>query len=268
MVKLMKKVFFLTEKKLNALIAEQIEKSKQQHAIDLKTEIINKQINLSSLQSQINPHFLYNALECVRGRAIIDKAPFVADMVQTLANYFRYSISSKSNIVTIREELKNIDNYLKIQQFRYNNRFNIEIIYNHRDDILDAILPKLTLQPILENSIIRGFERKLGEADIKIDIVATRKNINIVISDNGMGISKVNLKKLNDSISKYDVLEQKINSSHGLAMPNVNKRLKLFFGEKYGIHVSSIEGIGTDVEIHIPYLIDNNKERNYEKRNS
>lgn len=251
----MKKIYILTEKKLNKIIMQKVEESKQQHAIDLQTEILKKQINLNSLQSQINPHFLYNALESVRGRAIIDKAPVIADMVQALANYFRYNISSKTDIVTIREELANADNYLKIQQFRFNNRFKVDISYDTEDDVLEAIIPKLTFQPILENTILHGFEKKLGDANIKIEIVATRKNINIVISDNGIGVSKEKLKCLNDRINQHDILEQSKKNHMGLALPNVNKRLKLFFGEEYGLHISSIEGIGTDVEIHIPYVL-------------
>lgn len=251
----MKKIYILTKKKLDKLITEEIEKSKQQHATDLQTEIINKQINLISLQNQINPHFLYNALECVRGRAIIDNVPEIADMVQALARYFRYSINSKSNIVTIQDELENIENYLKIQQFRFNNRFNIDISYESEDDILEAIIPKLTLQPILENSILHGFERKIGTANLKVEIIATRKNINILISDDGIGISKDKLKMLRDRINQYNVLDQHSNDHSGLALPNINKRLKLFFGDEFGINITSIKGLGTDVEIHIPYII-------------
>jgi len=251
------RIYILTQKQLDKLISEQIEKSKQEYAANLQAELINKQISLTSLQNQINPHFLYNALESLRGRAILDNAPAIADMAQALARYFRYNISSKNDIVTIREELDNIGNYMKIQQFRFNNRFNIDIRHDPEDDVLDAIIPKLTLQPILENSILHGFERKLGDANIKIEIVKTRKNINILISDNGIGISKDNLKMLNERIEHFDLLKQETNHHLGLALPNINKRLKLLFGEEYGLHISSIEGVGTDVEIHIPYVINN-----------
>lgn len=254
----MGKIYILTEKKLKKIISEEIEKSNQQYATDLQRNLANKQISLASLQSQINPHFLYNALECVRGRAIIDRAPVVADMVQALARYFRYSINSKNNIVTIEEELDSIKNYVKIQQFRFNNRFYIDITYDPEDNVLEAIIPKLTLQPIVENSILHGFKKKIGDAHIKIEIVATRKNINIVISDDGIGISKDKLKMLNEKIYQYNILEQD-NNHVGIALPNIDKRLKLFFGNEYGIYISSIEGVGTDVEVHIPYIL------NYEK---
>ncbi|WP_169449888.1 sensor histidine kinase [Cohnella laeviribosi] len=247
----------MTQKQLDKLIAEQVEKSRQEFVANLQTELINKQITLTSLQNQINPHFLYNALESLRGRAILDNAPAIADMAQALARYFRYNISSKSDIVTIREELDNIGNYMKIQQFRFNNRFHIDIRHDPDDDVLDAIIPKLTLQPILENSIHHGFERKLGDANIRIEIVRTRKNINILISDNGIGISKEKLKMLNERIEHFDLLKQEENQHLGLALPNINKRLKLLFGDEYGLHVSSIEGVGTDVELHIPYVINN-----------
>lgn len=247
------KLHLLTDERLKQLIQNEIKASNEKHATDLQLEIIKKQISLSSLQSQINPHFLYNALECVRGQAIIDHAPVIVDMVQAISNYFRYSISSKSDIVTLNDEINNVKNYLKIQQFRFSNRFRVDFSYAS-DDILEAIIPKLTLQPIIENSIQHGFEKSLGEAKIKIEIIATQKNINILISDNGLGMDKETLKRLNDKIVHYDVIKDNSSRHTGVAIPNIDKRLKMLFGEEYGIHIASLEGIGTDVEIHIPKL--------------
>lgn len=252
----MQKIHILTDKKLERIIARRIEENKTRLNIELQREVMNNQMSLASLQSQINPHFLYNALEGIRGQALLDNAPVIVDIAQALANYFRYSISSKSDIATLQEELSNVNNYLKIQQFRFNNRFIIEINYDKEDrDILDVTLPKLTLQPIIENAICHGFEKKIGQAKINIDIEATKRSVNITISDNGMGMDEKTLYELNKSIVNYDVSQSPIGRHNGIAMPNINRRLQLMFGEEYGIHISSIKDIGTDVDLHIPFCI-------------
>lgn len=252
----MQKIHILTDRKLEEIIAKRIEESKIRLNIELQREAMNNQISLASLQSQINPHFLYNALEGIRGQALLDNAPVIVDISQALANYFRYSISSKSDIATLQEELNNVNNYLKIQQFRFNNRFLIEINYDKEDrDILTVTLPKLTLQPIIENAICHGFEKKIGEAKISINIEATKKSVNITISDNGMGMDEKALQELNKRIINYDVSQNPMGHHNGIAMPNINRRLQLMFGEEYGIHISSIKDIGTDVDLHIPFYI-------------
>lgn len=263
----MRKWYFLSQKQLDEMIIGEVEKSMERHATALQEKISMKQMNLTSLQSQINPHFLYNALECIRGRAIMDEAPIIVDMAQALANYFRYSISTKNDVVSLREELASVNNYLKIQQFRFSDRFRIEMNMDAEDSILDSTIPKLTLQPIVENCIQHGLERKIGDANIVIDIVSTGNNINIRVSDNGVGMNKSSLKALNERISHYNVLERENpRSGHiGLAMPNINKRLQLLFGDEYGIHVASVENVGTDVEIHIPQIHLDDKDCIYEK---
>ncbi len=252
----MPKVFLLTEKQLNNQIARAIEREFAKTANEQDVETKNELAIFNSLQSQIDPHFLYNALESIRGQAILDKAPVIAEMAEALANYFRYSISSRSNIATLKEELRNVENYLKIQLFRFGNRFKVEINYEEDEDVLEAILPKLTLQPIIENSIIHGFSRLIKDACIKINITPTEKTIKIVISDNGVGMNESDLRALNEKIENYKTTLQTTQVKHvGIAMPNIDQRLKILFGKDYGIHVFSIEGIGTDVEIYIPYLL-------------
>ena len=108
----MKKVYILTEKKLKKLINERVEEVKRETNNELQKMVMEKDANLASLQSQINPHFLYNALEGIRGQAILDEAPVIEKIAQELAYYFRYSISSKNYVVTLAEELENVKNYL------------------------------------------------------------------------------------------------------------------------------------------------------------
>lgn len=148
-------------------------------------------------------------------------------------------------------------NYIRIQQFRFPNRFQLEIRYDREDyDVLEAIMPKMTLQPIIENAVSHGFERSRKKAKIVVGIVLTEKNVNIIISDNGTGMEREVLEKLNQRIRNCEMERNSQRRHNGIAMPNVNRRLQLMFGEDYGIHISSIKDTGTDVEIHIPFCTD------------
>lgn len=249
----MKKVYILTETKLKKLIEEQALELQKKVNIEMERKVLEKETNLASLQSQMNPHFLYNALEGIRGQAFIDDAPVIADIAQALADYFRYNISSRGDTATLNEELNNVKNYLRIQQFRFNNRFLIDIQYDQEDyHVMEAILPKLTLQPIIENAISHGFTKVKKEARITIKIISTKKSVNITISDNGVGMDCETLMNLNNTISGSMIPEKGKGRHNGIAMPNVNKRIQLMFGENYGLYISSIKDVGTDVDIHIP----------------
>ena len=156
----MKKIHILTDEKLQQLIEERGRQIEEEKSRKLQEEVIEKEALLSSLQSQINPHFLYNALEGIRGQALLEGSDVIADIARALAGFFRYSISSRDNIATLHEELKNMKDYLKIQQFRFGNRFHIDIEYEENDyEVMQAVLPKMTLQPIVENAIAHGFEK-------------------------------------------------------------------------------------------------------------
>lgn len=254
----MKKLYLLTEKKLNKMIEERVEQEKSKLNPELEQELLKKHMDITMLQGQINPHFLYNALECIRGQALLCDMPEIADITEALSKFFRYSINTRSNVVTIREELENVTSYVKIQQYRFHNRFQIEVLYDKEDlEILEALIPKLTLQPIIENAIVHGFERSRKNAYIKIEIIKTVRHINILISDNGTGMNRQQLDALSESILKKQDVEHLKNEgkSNGIALYNINRRIQLFYGEEYGINVSSLEGIGTDVEIHIPFLL-------------
>lgn len=251
----MKKYRIISEKKIEELIQERICNYVKDMNRDYEREILMKQANIATLQGQINPHFLYNSLECIRGQALIQGAAEIADTTQALSKFFRYSISSKSDVVTLKEELDNVINYMKIQQYRFKDRFNLAIKYDKDEErILNAQLPKLTLQPIVENAIEHGFEQKSSDAMIKIEIIDTKKNLNIIVSDNGRGMNVETLNSLLGEMEneRSDKSSEKEGTHIGIAMNNVNRRIKLFYGEEYGLFITSIENIGTDVEIHIP----------------
>lgn len=136
------------------------------------SEILMKVAEINNLQDQINPHFLYNTLEVIRGEALINGDKKVAEMTEALANYFRYNISRKETFVYLKDELKNICNYFKIQQHRFGDRISFEIVYHgiEEKDVQNCYIPKLILQPIVENSIYHGLEMKIGGGVIKIHI--------------------------------------------------------------------------------------------------
>ena len=223
-------------------------------------QILDKQTELTALQSQINPHFLYNTLESIRGQALLDDNREIARMVEALAAFFRYSISRhQSNLVTLRDELANINNYMLIQRYRFNNRFSLEVIIDEEDEAAyDYLIPRLIIQPVIENAIFHGFEDVMENGRITIEVMLTETTMILVISDNGKGIDGKTLQKLNDKIHSPDMnLDEETpgNSRHrntGIALPNIHKRIQLLFGPEYGVNVYSTLGQGTDVEIIMP----------------
>ena len=220
-------------------------------------QIFDKQTELTALQSQINPHFLYNTLECIRGQALLDDNIEIAKMVEALSSFFRYSISKKGNLVTLRDELANIENYMLIQRYRFNNRFSMEIIIDEEDEAAyDFLVPRLIIQPVIENAIFHGLEERMEDGIVSIEVIVTDLDMIITISDNGKGIDCEELEELNNRINANDMeLDDKNKSNQintGIALPNINRRIRLLFGKEYGVNVYSTLGKGTDVEIIIP----------------
>lgn len=236
-------------------------------------QILNKQTELTALQSQINPHFLYNTLDTIRGQALLDDNYEIAKMVEALSSFFRYSISRKGNLVTLRDELANINNYMLIQRYRFNNRFSLEIIIDEEDKVAyDFLIPRLIIQPVVENAIFHGLEEKLEGGTVTIEIIVTERNLILMISDNGKGMDRKTLNALNDRIcsnQKLPVENVEGNQrSTGIALPNIHRRIQLLFGEAYGVHVYSSIGQGTDVEITIPADYKMREEKKNEKGDS
>lgn len=182
-------------------------------------------------------------------------------MTEALAAFFRYTISQVENLVTLEDELANIENYYYIQQFRFEDKLALNICYELEDgvselEILQYRIPKLTLQPIVENSIYHGIERKIGKGHVIIKISLGVERLYIRITDDGLGMSEERLKRLNDKLQELSLDEEMntVKRNGGIAIVNVNNRIKLLFGEEYGIYVYSREGIGTDVDITLPIV--------------
>ena len=195
----------------------------------------------------------------------------IAKMVEALSAFFRYSISRKGNLVTLRDELANIENYMLIQRYRFNNRFSMEVLIDEEDEeAFDFLIPRLIIQPVVENAIFHGLEEKLEGGKVTIDIIVTDKNLILMISDNGKGMDVDTLKELNARIQSNNVelddREERNQRNTGIALPNIHKRIQLLFGEEYGVNVYSTAGQGTDVEITIPANYKTDREKDHEER--
>ena len=257
----MKKYRIISEDRLEELVAERSRDYAQKTSQSYQQELLKRQVYMKALQNQINPHFLYNTLECIRGQALLYDAKEIADTAQTLSRFFRYSINTSSDIVTLRDELSNVKDYMKIQQYRFKDRFYLTVnVEDTEEDLLLARIPKLTFQPIVENAITHAFTDKLKFNNISIEIKASSRHIRIVISDDGKGIEEPVLKKLNRELQDQDLSGELENgaqaspsdSHNGIALGNVNQRIKLYFGAEYGLSVTSVPGMGTDVVLYIP----------------
>ena len=218
-------------------------------------DLNKRQAQYLALQNQINPHFLYNTLESIRGEALIAGLDGVADMTEALAKFFRYTITKVENLVSVEEELDNCETYFGIQKYRFGDRLNLHIEYDPKEyeKIMNCRIPKLTLQPILENSIIHGTELKIGAGNLYIRFACTQDRLIICISDDGVGMDEETLAALNRKLGRgNDSFGSPDEKKGGIALVNVNNRIHLIFGDEYGMHIYSVQQRGTDVEITIP----------------
>ena len=216
-----------------------IQTTNQQQLLLQKTE-------LNSLRMQINPHFIYNTLESIKWIAYMNDNKEIVIMVKALGDFMRSNISGPE-FITIEKELENIHCYLTIQKFRYNDKLDVRI--DIPPDLYHAKIPKLLIQPLIENSIVHGLEQKAGDGKIIIKGIREQEDVIIDIIDNGIGFSKLSLENLDlDFISPEDTRK-----NGGLGMKNVHQRIKMYYGESYGLSVTSEYGIRTCVRIRIPY---------------
>ena len=199
------------------------------------------------LQSQINPHFLYNTLDSIIWMIESGKNEEAAFMITQLAKLFRISLSKGHTVIRIRDELQHAQSYVNIQKVRYKNKF--EVVFDIRPDILDDCIVKLVLQPILENAINYGVREMDDCGKIIIRGWKEQENIFMQVSDNGMGIPE----------EEIDLLLKDTNRVHkkgsGVGLVNVNNRLRLLFGEPYGLQIESELDEGTTVTVSIPAIV-------------
>ncbi|AEI40680.1 cache domain-containing sensor histidine kinase [Paenibacillus mucilaginosus] len=206
-----------------------------------------KEAELHALQSQINPHFIYNTLESIRMTAEFNDDDEVADMTEILGKLLRYSITDKKEFVQVEDELEHLRNYMKLQEFRYPGRFRLEIEPYGRYESLRML--KLTVQPIVENAILHGMNPSQTMV-VSVSLALSGEDAVMVIKDNGVGMSGETLEKLRRSLSLPQA-EGDRRDKRGIGLRNVNERLKLYYGEAYGLEVYSTEGEGTEVHVRL-----------------
>ncbi|MBV7273941.1 sensor histidine kinase [Clostridium sp. PL3] len=211
----------------------------------VKEQEEKRKLEFKMLQAQINPHFLYNTLDSIIWMAEVNNENVVL-MVDALAKLFRISLSGGQEMITVEREIEHIRNYLIIQSMRYTNKFEYEI--NADESILNNTTLKLILQPLVENAIYHGIKAKRQKGLIIINAKKIDNNILYEIIDDGAGMDKTKC----EEILKYNP-SNNINKSHnGVGLKNVNERIKLYYGENYGLKIASEPGKGTTVQILIP----------------
>ncbi len=236
--------FVKMQNRLSNLINEVAQyKVNENKLVFLKTEA-----ELNALQQQINPHFLYNTLESIYWTAYSKGETEIAEMITALGNFFRTSINRGLEYITVEDEIKNIQNYVYLQRIRYNERFSVQ--WDIDDDILNYKIIKLILQPIIENAIVHGIEELPSDGLIVVKGYKKEDTLLFEIIDNGPGMEK----------EKVDYLNKYINSSEkdpsgSIGVRNVNQRIKLYYGEEYGIEMQSTPGKGTRVILKLPVTL-------------
>ena len=204
---------------------------------------------LDALQSQINPHFLYNTLDSIVWMIEGERYEDAVFMITQLASLFRISLSRGKTIIRIEDEIKHAKNYMNIQKVRYKNIFSIKFFID--DDVLECCTVKLIVQPLLENAIYYGVEYMDGEGEIEVRGYRRADDVYIEVADNGLGMPEETMRAL---------LDEKNQSGHerkkgsGVGLLNVHNRIRLRFGAAYGVEIESQPDEGTTVRLHLPYI--------------
>jgi len=202
------------------------------------------EVQLKALQHQINPHFLNNVLQSIKALAVCGDVDAISSITVLLGKVLAYSVYNPYELVTLDDEIRYVENYMKIQNIRYHNMFSYEIINN--DNLGDLKLPKLILQPIIENSIDHGISPK-REGHISLEVFKKHDKVFIRIEDDGIGICESDLAKIVENTESDNNFSQE--SSIGLT--NVNQRIKNIYNEKCQMTISSVYGLKTVVEISV-----------------
>lgn len=247
-------------------IFEHLNSEFEKHANLQSMEQLNEIADIKLLQSQISPHFLYNTLDSVRGELYLRQIFDIADMVEALSSLFRFNIDQKKMLIPFEEELANTEKYVQIMQFRFSNRFILLKQFDEMDErIMNYPIPKLTLQPIVENAIHHGLESKIGTGIITLNIQYTDQTMMITIEDDGAGMSSESLTRLNMQLSSGGGETAGSVRHNGIALRNINERISLLYGPDYGLSVASCSGRGTQVTLMLPVNPENPYENHTEE---
>jgi two-component system, sensor histidine kinase YesM len=232
--------------KLRELISKVVEEQRRKSDMEFQM-----------LQTQINPHFLYNTLDSIKWLAVIQNVNNISEMTTSLISLLKYNISQNNPSVSLEEEITSVSNYVKIQKYRYGDIFDIE--YHISETAKKCKVIKLLLQPIVENAIFHGFESIENNGKIIIDAKVNEDNLLIIqVSDNGSGMNE-------DCLNNILSSQLKITKFSGIGVKNIEDRIKLYFGEPFGISFSSVEAIGTTVTIMLPATLNDDSPQLYKR---
>ncbi|MDO4269854.1 MAG: sensor histidine kinase [Eubacteriales bacterium] len=211
-----------------------------------------KQAEYLALQNQINPHFLYNALEAIRSDALLADCAEIAETTEALATFFRYTISNLQEYVTFSDELDNAENYFTVQRCRFGDKLSMELELSD-EALLEARMPKLILQPLVENAVSHGLEGKLEHGTVRILVESSENTLFLRVRDDGVGMPEEQVARLNEAFAADDG-PTGVHLRDGIALRNVNSRIRLMFGEDYGLRIFSASGVGTECRVTLPLL--------------
>ncbi|CAM4077385.1 sensor histidine kinase [Paenibacillus alkaliterrae] len=216
-----------------------------------ESKLAEKNAQLSALQAQINPHFLYNTLNIMKSISRIRGIEEVAEMSESLAELFQYSMNNLQHPVPLREELNHIGNYMNIQQHRFSDRF--ELSCDIPEALRKASVLKLTIQPLIENAINHGLGKMKTGGCITLSARRNGDNLVIEVTDNGKGMDEEKLLELQRSLHSPFRINELRDDMHGIGLQNIGQRIRLFYGEKSDLTIVSSPGRGTTVKLEFPY---------------
>jgi two-component system, sensor histidine kinase YesM len=214
---------------------------------EYKSEIELKNAQLKALQAQINPHFLYNTLQMVGGIALAHHVNEIYSIANTMADMFRYSISGGSDLVSINDEIKHTENYLYIQKLRFQDRIQVDVSLD--ESISNILIPKFTLQPLVENAFEHGLSKRTHGGKLVIRVLETKEHLEITVWDNGEGMDEEQTESLMEQIRNHNPLIP--GQNFGIGLKNVNARLRLLFSDGYKFEISSRMKEFTEVKLSI-----------------
>lgn len=227
-------------RKINQLFNEVYKSNLEKKDLELR----EKQAQLSALQSQINPHFLFNALETIRMRSLIKEETETAAIIENMAGIFRNSLAWGRNWVTVSDEVRLIHAFLEIQAYRFGDKLKYKVHVD--DDVFDYEIPNLAFLPFVENASIHGVEPSKGQGVIDVSIKRTEIGLRFIIEDNGIGIPETQLEKMLAELKEVNEMGDSV------GIHNVFYRLKLHYKDRFGFKMESEEGIGTTITIDLP----------------
>ncbi len=215
-------------------------------------EIRQREAEIKTLKTQIQPHYLYNTLDVIRMTAVMNDDYQTAGLLDGLSGQLKYLIGGAREIVTLRDEIENVENYFKIVRVRYENRFGLDI--NVNEDFLDLRVPQLILQPVVENSVKYGLRPKEESGIIAINVQVEGERLLISVMDNGLGMSQQKLREVQELLENKETVKHARSKKASIGLKNAHDRIKLILGEEYGMEIISYEGMGTIVKFSLPVM--------------